>query len=74
MCVSIHLERWLNKLKIETATWAVVGVARQRKSVTILFQNFGSVNAIDVDSIRIQTGSSVKRPLIVKYYVCTHVC
>ena len=59
VCVSIHLECWLNKPRVEIATWASVGVAyANSKSVTIQFQIFGSVNVINVDSIRIRCASS----------------
>ena len=57
VCVSIHLECWLNKPRVEIATWAAVGVACQQQFITIRFQNFGSVNTINVDSIRIQCAS-----------------
>ena len=78
VCVSIHLECLLDKSRVEVVTWAAVGVANQQQfsynPVTIQFQNFRSVNAIDVDSIRIRcalgecefnshsTKSSVKKP------------
>ena len=53
-CVSIHQECWLSKSRVETVTWAAVGVACQQHNLVI---NFGSVNMIDVDSIRIQCAS-----------------
>ena len=62
MCVSIHLERWLGKARVEIVTWAAVSVASQQQFSYNSVIKFGSVNAIDVDSIRIQTESSVKRP------------
>ena len=31
VCVSIHLECWLDKTKVEIVTWAAVGVARQQQ-------------------------------------------
>ena len=31
MCVSIHLECWLDKPRVEIATWAAVGVACQQQ-------------------------------------------
>ena len=31
VCVSIHLECWLNKSRVEIVTWAVVGVAFQQQ-------------------------------------------
>ena len=31
VCVSIHLECWLDKLRVEIATWAAVGVARKQQ-------------------------------------------
>ena len=57
MCVSMHLERWLNKARVEIVTWAAVGVACQQQFSYNLVSNFGSVNTIDVDSIRIQCAS-----------------
>ena len=62
MCVSIHLECWLGKARVEIVTWAAVSVASQQQFSYNSVIKFGSVNAIDVDSIRIQTESSVKRP------------
>ena len=44
----MHLECWLNKVRVEIVAWAAVGVARQ---------NVSSVNEIDVDSIRIRCAS-----------------
>ena len=32
VCVSIHLECWLDKPRVEIATWAAVGVAHQQQS------------------------------------------
>ena len=65
VCVLIHLnvECWLDKARVEIVTWAAVGVANQQQFSYNSVSKFGSVNAIDVDSIRIQTESSVKRPL-----------
>ena len=54
VCVSIHLECWLDKARVEIVAWAAVGVACQRQFGYDPHQNFGSVNAIDVDSIRIR--------------------
>ena len=31
VCVSIHLECWLNKARVEIVTWAAVGVAHQQQ-------------------------------------------
>ena len=31
VCVSIHLECWLNKARVEIVTWAAVGVANQQQ-------------------------------------------
>ena len=31
VCVSIHLECWLDKARVEIITWAAVGVARQQQ-------------------------------------------
>ena len=31
VCVSIHLERWLDKARVEIVAWAAVGVARQQQ-------------------------------------------
>ena len=31
MCVSIHLECWLDKARVEIITWTAVGVARQQQ-------------------------------------------
>ena len=40
---------------MENVTWAVVGVTCQQQfSYNLIFFYFGNVNAIDVDSIRIQ--------------------
>ena len=63
VCVSVHLECWLDKARVEIVTWAAVGVANQQQFSYNSVSKFCSVNAIDVDSIRIQTESSVKRPL-----------
>ena len=63
VCVLIHLECWLDKARVEIVTWAAVGVANQQQFSYNSVSKFGSVNAIDVDSIRIQTESNVKRPL-----------
>ena len=51
MCVSIHLECWLDKPGLLGLQWVR---HTHSNSVTIRFQNFGSVNPIDVDSIHIQ--------------------
>ena len=51
MCVSIHLECWLDKARAEIVTWAAVGVACQQQFSYNLVIKFGSVNAINVDSI-----------------------
>ena len=48
------LECWLNKARVETVTWAAVGVARQQQFSYNLVLKFGSVNVIDVDSIHIR--------------------
>ena len=58
--VSMHLECWLRKARVEIVTWAAVGVACQQQFSYNLVIKFGSVDAINVDSIRIQTESSVK--------------
>ena len=55
--ISIHLECWLGKSRVETVTWTAVGVACQQQFSYNSVINFGSVNAIDVDSIRIQCAS-----------------
>ena len=57
MCVSIHLECWLDKIRVEIVTWAAVGVTRIQQQFQ--FQKFSSVNVIDVDLICIQCASSV---------------
>ena len=57
VCVSIHLECWLGKSRVETVTCVAVGVACQQQFSYNLVINFGSVNAIDVDSIRIRCTS-----------------
>ena len=31
VCVSIHLERWFDKARVEIVPWAAVGVARQHQ-------------------------------------------
>ena len=68
MCVSIHLEFWLGKSRVETVTWATVGMACQQQFSYNLVTNFGSVNAIDVDSICIQcTSVNVNS-------ICIHQC
>ena len=54
MCVLIHLEYWLGRARVEIATWVAVGVARQQQFSYNLVIKFGSVKAINVDSIRIQ--------------------
>ena len=59
VCVLIHLEHWLEKARMEIVTWAAVCVAHQQQFSYNLVSNFGSVNTINVDSIRIQTE---KRP------------
>ena len=53
VCVSIHLERWLDKARAKIFTWVQWVWLANRNSVTIWFQNFGSVNAIDVNWTRI---------------------
>ena len=53
VCVWIHLECWLGKSRVETVIWTAVGVACQQQFSYNLFINFGGVNAINVDSIRI---------------------
>ena len=58
MCVSMHLECWLGKTRVEIVTWAKWVWHANSNSVTILVLKFGSVNAIDVDSIRIQCALS----------------
>ena len=55
--ISIHLECWLGKARVETVTWAAVGVACQQQFSYNSVINFGSVNAINVDSIRIRCAS-----------------
>ena len=58
MCVSIHLECCLDKARVEIIILGLQWVWQTNSnSVTIWFQNFGSVNAIDVDSICIQCAS-----------------
>ena len=71
MCVSIHLECWLDKARVEIVTWAAVGVAS-----TVIQLQFGfkillirtqlmwiqftfGVHRVNVN---FQTESSVKRP------------
>ena len=54
VCVSIHLECWLGKSRVETVTWAAVGEACQEQFSYNLVINFGSVNVINVDSICIR--------------------
>ena len=56
-CVLIHLECWLDKARVEIVTWAAVDVARQQQFSYNSVSKFGSVNTIDVDSIRIQCAS-----------------
>ena len=51
VCVSIHLECWLNKARVEIVTWASVGVTPQQQFSYDLVLKLGSVNTIDVDSI-----------------------
>ena len=58
MCVSIHLECWLNKARVEIVPWAVVDVACQLQfSYNSVIKSDG-VDATDLDSIRILCASS----------------
>ena len=57
MCVLIHLECWLGKARVETVTWAAVGVACQQQFSYNSVIKFGSMNAINVDSICIRCTS-----------------
>ena len=57
VCVSIHLECWLGKARVEIVTWAAVIVASQQQFSYNSVIKLGSVNAIDVDSICIQCTS-----------------
>ena len=57
VCVRIHLECWLDKARAESLLGLQWVWHANSNSVTIQFQNFGSVNAIDVDWIRIQCAS-----------------
>ena len=59
VCVSIHLECWLDKARAKIVTWAAVGVAHQQHFSYDSVLNFGSVNAIVVDLIRIQCALGV---------------
>ena len=59
MCVSIHLKCWLDKARVEIVTRAAVDVAYQQQFSYNSVLNFGSVNAIDVDSICIRCASGV---------------
>ena len=53
VCVSIHLQCWLNKARVEIVTWVAVGVARQQHFSYNLVSKFANVNAINMDSIHI---------------------
>ena len=53
VCVSIHLECWLDKARVEIVPWAVVGVAHQQQFSYNSVIKSGSVNTTDVDSIHI---------------------
>ena len=53
VCVSIHLECWLNKARVEIVTCAAVSAACQQQFSYNLVLKFGSVNTIDVNSIHI---------------------
>ena len=75
VCVSIHLECWLDKARAEIVTRAAVGVACQQqfgfklwavwtRSMWIEFAF--DAHRVNANSIRIQTGSSVKRPLDIR--------
>ena len=55
--VSIHLECWLDKARVKIVTWVAMGVAHQQQFSYNLVLNFGCVNAVDVDSIRIGCAS-----------------
>ena len=67
VCVSIHLESWLGKAGLETVTWAAVGVACQQQFSYDSVIKFGSVNAIDEESICIQCASGE-----CKFKTCPH--
>ena len=54
VCVSIYLECWLDKARVEIVPWAVVGVARQQQFSYNSVVKSGSVSATNVDSIRIR--------------------
>ena len=68
--VLIHLECWLDKARAEIVTWAAVGVACQQQfsynSVSKFWLCECDRCGLNLHSIRIriQTGSSVKRPLV----------
>ena len=57
VCVLIHLECWLGKARVEIVTWAAVSVASQQQFSYNSVIKFGSVNTIDVDSVRIRCAS-----------------
>ena len=80
VCVSIHLECWLNKVKVEIVTWTAVGVACQQQFSYKLVSKFWQwrpvwiqfafdVHCVYANSICIQTESSVKRPLYMHVHV-----
>ena len=78
VCVSIHLECWLDKARVEIVTWAAMGVARQQQFSYNLVSKFWlcehdwcgliqfafDAHQVNANSIRIQTESSVKGPLV----------
>ena len=47
-------ECWLDKARVEIVTWTAVGVTCQQQFSYNSVIKFGSVNVIDVDSIRIR--------------------
>ena len=67
VCVSIHLECWIDKTRVEIVTWAAVGVANQQ-------QQFGfKILAVWMRSMWIQFAeSSVKRPLMFSIFKKVH--
>ena len=53
VCVSIHLECWLDKVRVEIVTWAAVDVACQQQiQLQFGFKVFGNVKGVLDSSLR----------------------
>ena len=73
VCVSIHLECWLDKPRVEIATWAAVGVARQQQFSSKILAVWTRSMWIQFAFKQDQVWKCLKR-LIDRWFLCMTIC